>query len=617
MANTPSDRAALPEGAVARLGSTRFRSGPLGFLDFVLDNTAVAALDDDVLRVWDVPGGNLMRTVQAPRSLYVMAVAPDGRTAAAGTVDVGRIYLFDLVSGEQLRAFRAHREGISCLAFAPDGRLVTASGNDETGDHTIRIWDLVRNKRRSLNWYRAVHALAVAPDGQTLAFASGNSLRLWDPARKRLLRWRERVTGGWNALDFSPNGTYLASGDEDGTVRLRDVETGELIWEESSHEGAVYAVVFYPWSDLLGSAGDDGSLSLHHAPSGEEVGGLDGLPGPARCLRPSADGRWLAWGGDDSRVHLWDVKAEKEVDAGEGHADAVLAVAFTPDGRVATASRDGTGAVWNPVSGKRLFTLEGHTDIIRALAVAPDGNLLATASNDCTVRLWDARTGQEVRALSGHKDQASALAFSPDGKTLVSGGADGYLRFWDPATGTALRQQHAHPGGQIEHLAFAPDGRFLVSNGQTYHESDDTLRFWEMATGKEVRRLAQPEYSTYMVQDVLFTPDGGTLAWCCWNGGIFLLNLRADEAPRLLAGHESYIEALVGAADGSLLASGGDDHTVRLWEPVSGKLLRTVRGHEGKVECLAFSADGRLLAAGCSDSTVLVWDVPALLALPT
>jgi WD40 repeat protein len=615
MPDTPSDRGALPEGAVCRLGSTRFRSG--GFieqLEFALANTAVATLDDDLIRIWEVPGGNLLRVVQAPQALHALAVAPDGRTAAAGTLSAGRVYLFDLATGEQLRTFRAHREGISCVAFAPDGRLVTASGDDEMGDHTLRIWDLVHNKRRSLNWFVAVQALALAPNGQTLAFASGDSLRLWDPTRRRLHKWREEV--GRQALGFSLDGAYLASGDLDGTVRLRDVETGELVWEEPSHEGVIHGVTFYPWDGLLGSAGEDRSLCVRDMATGQEMGGLDSLPEPANCLRASSDCRWLAWGGAGSRVHIWDVEGEREVDAGEGHTDSVMVVAFTPDGRVVTASRDGTGAIWDPTTGQRLLTLEGHTDILRDLAVAPGGGLLATAANDNTVRLWDAQSGQERWVLSGHEDQVAALAFAPDGKVLASGAADGFIRFWDPVSGKLVRKFHAHPDARIEHLAFSPDGQILVSDGQTYHKADDTLRFWDVATLKEVRRLAEPDYQTYMVQALFFTPDGTTLAWCCWNEGeVFLLNLRGGKAPRVLKGQESYIDSLASSPDGTLLASGGHDHTVRLWDWATGKLLHTVEGYEGKVGCLAFSADGRRLAAGCGDSTVLVWDVAALLGL--
>ena len=614
MSSTPSDGGTLPVGAVCRLGSTRFRSGGMiGHLDFVLDNTAVAALDDDQIRIWEVPGGKLLRTVQAPQSLYVLAVAPDGHTAAAGTLDLGRVYLFDLATGEHLRTIRAHREGISCLAFTADGRLVTASGSDETGDHTLRIWDLARNKRRNLNWHHAVHALAVSADGQALAFVSGSSLRLWDWTNRRRFRWREDVTSGWHALAFSPDGASLASGDEDGTVRLRDVVTGDLVWEEPAHNGRVYAVTFYPSGDVVGSAGEDCSLCFRETATGKDQGGVSPLRAAARCLRLSSDRRWMAWGGDDGRVHLWDFKDYKEVDAGEGHTDAVATVAFLPDGRLATASSDGTGAVWDPETGKQLFTLVGHTDMVRNLAVAPAGDLLATAANDNTVRLWDAQSGQQRHVLTGHKDQVAGLAFAPDGKSLASGAADGFIRFWDPASGKLLRKFHAHPGGQIEHLAFSPDGTILVSDGQTYHDSDDTLRFWNVATLEEVRRLAQPDIGTYMVQALLFTPDGGTLAWCCWNGGVvYLLDLRAGRTPRMLKGQESYAEALACSPDGKLLAAGGDDATIRLWELPGGKLLRTVEGHGGKVKCLAFSADGRRLAAGCGDSTVLVWDVAAL-----
>jgi WD40 repeat protein len=612
-----SDRSGppLPPGCVARLGCRSFRNG--GFvhhLDFALGDRAIATFHQNLVRVWDLPDGNQRCAIEAPRSLYVLAVAPDGRTAAGGTLDIGEVFLFDLATGVQTRRVQAHRESISALAFGPDsGSLVTASGSDETDDATIRVWDLKANKKKALDWRTAVQALALSPDGQTLASLSNSLLCIWDLHRGALLDQRE--VEGLVALAYSPDGRALACSCRDGTIGLQDARSGQWTWREPAHRGLVRAVAFTPDGSQLASAGADRVLRICATATGREELRLDGLPEAPDCLRFSRDGRWLAWGGYDSRVHVWDRAAGRELAGPSGHEDIVFRVAFTRDGgRLITASRDGSARIWDVATARELHVLEGHQGFIRGLALSPDGTLLATGSNDTTVRLWDPQTGQPRAVLTGHAESVPTVAFSPDGRMLVSGGQDGTLRFWDPATGRLLRVQEAHPKARIEHVAFVGDGRVLVTNGQTYHTSDDTLRFWDVATGKEVRRLGEP-LPTYEITGLSVSPDGRLLAWCCFGGGegnAHVLDLRDGATPRQLEGYNSNAHGMAFSPDGQLLA-GGDGPAARLWSAKNGQLLALVTGHDGDVEGLAFSPDGTRLATASSDTTVLVWDLPALL----
>jgi WD40 repeat protein len=602
-----------------RLGGTYFRNGgPVRQLDFALGSEAIVSINRELLHVWGIPSGNELLSIKSSRSLYVLAVSSDGLTAAGGTLDIGNVVLFDLERGKELSTFQAHQESISYLGFSSDNKaLVTASGSDECGDCTLRVWQLRGKKSRDFDCHLAVTALALSSDGQMLASATGSTISLWDFASGRLLReWKDKPTAYWHSLAFSPDGKQLASADEKGMLRVWNPSTGKRLRRMQAHQGPVYALAYSPEGERILSAGADCLVRSWDVGTGEAVGYISGLAGVPRCLRYDRKGHWLTWGGDDSKITLWDREKEEAVTTPSGHEDIVFRVAYTLDGRrVVTGSRDATAAIWDATTGERQALLVGHRDMIRGLTLSPDGKLIATASNDKTVRLWSAITGKQRRVLVGHRDHVSTVAFSANGKTLASGGDDGTVRFWNLATGKVRHVLKAHPKARIEHIAFSRDGLSLVTVGSTYHVVDKSIRFWDLNTFVEVRRIEGPDYQTYDIGGLSFSPNGNILAWSCQDGQIYLLNLSGNEPPRMLRGHpRGYTNEIAFSPDGKLLASGSSyDSLLRLWDVATGKQLRAVPGHSSGIESVTFSPDGLRLASASKDTTVLIWEVATLL----
>ena len=277
---------------------------------------------------------------------------------------------------------------------------------------------------------------------------------------------------------FSPDGSKVASGSGDGTVRVWNVATGQAEQSLEGHSDWVTSFVFSPDGSKVASGSSDRTVRVWNIATGQAEQTLEGHSDWVTSVVFSPDGSKVASGSGDRTVRMWNVATGQAEQTLKGHSSSVTSVVFSPDGsKVASGSGDGTVRVWNVATGQAEQTLEGHSDWVGSVVFSPDGSKVASGSSDRTVRVWNVATGQAEQTLEGHSDWVRSVVFSPDGSKVASGSSDRTVRVWNVATGQAEQTLEGH-SDWVTSVVFSPDGSKVASGSD-----DRTVQVWNVATG--------------------------------------------------------------------------------------------------------------------------------------
>jgi WD40 repeat protein len=609
----------LPRGAVARLGTRRFRHGNYVYaMSLSPDGTMLASVGGHrVVHIWDALRGKEIRSFDPGMwTMRSVCFSSDGQMLA--TASQGEIAFWRLNVDLPYRTLPAAPWR---MTFSPDGKLL-AAGALQGG---LSLWDVPTGKERAVlqngrrgkpDAAQAVRAVAFSPDGRLLASAQGSDIRLWNSASYAEVCHLTGHSAPVSALAFSPTTKLLASGSVDKSVRLWDVDSRKETRRMDGHSEAIESVAFAPDGKMLASGSGNPSqgewpkdvscLRLWDTDVGKEIAKVGAHPQGVVSVAFSPDGKRLYAGGGCS-LRVFDTTTRAEIGPVGGHEHWVSSLAYSPDGAtLASAGGDRTIRLWDTITNREKRNLRGCQGAIDSVVFPPDGTLLASGSREGTIRIWNAAEEKKPLSIAGHTREV-VVAFSPSGRQLASAGRDGNVYLWDVVAGKKVRQ---FEGRRKEFLclAFSPDGKMLAAGGldERKETKECPVLIWDTETGVIKHELPRQVFGTHAVA---FSPDGKLLATVSWDGALRLWEPATSKELHLLAGSGAY--RAVFSPDGKAIVSTGFDGAVHLWEVATGLERCRFDGDGGGVVAAAFAPDGHTLCTGGMDTAILVWDTRA------
>jgi RNA polymerase sigma factor (sigma-70 family) len=604
----------LPPGAIARLGTLRFRgAGSIDRLTFSPDGRLIAS--DGC--VWDVASGKQVYHLETHYCLMLLFSPDSTILASRGGRDRKEVRAWDMKTGQEL--FRGEIAGPwpGPMAFSRDSKTLAVVGNE-----TVEIWEARTGKvlKKYRNPTPEAHAVAFGP-GDRLVIAAGRNppFPLFDVATgQELCRCRGHTAVMANAcFVFSPDGKTLATGSDDHTVRLWEVPSGKELHCLVGHEGDIEFAAFSADGKRLVSSSREDTVRVWDTATGKELYKQKGAGRVA--LSPNGKILWVY--NCRAAVELLDSLTGKAVLPLKGHTEAPERLVFTPDGKMVwSASWDGLIIGWDATTGKRLHTL--HLLEPRAHFM-PDGRTMRFVSDERTVAEVDLLKDRETRTWRVKWPPGPGV-FSPDGTRLLLGEAipapppldddtqpegSGVVHIWDLDADTDLGAR-LDVGEHRRVWALMSDGRVLICEREPSPDSEapqSRMGLWEPDTNRTLffqgMQAADPS-------SCAFAPDMRIVA--AMHGNEMLLwDVTTGEQIGRLKGtnfREHLWHAFTFSPDSRTLAT-GESGEVRLWDVATLKPIVSFKGHTGDVEALAFSPDGRRLVSSGDDTTLLVWDV--------
>ncbi|OWK37780.1 sigma-70 family RNA polymerase sigma factor [Fimbriiglobus ruber] len=631
----------LPDGAVSRLGTVRFRTGltpcaaGVGFL--AGGKTLVSVYVTGLVVFWDAATGQETSRLDGPPGANALTVSADGRRLVVAGKEV---WAWDMTPQGPVSLWKKpspNGETVNAAALSPDGKTL-ACGSRSTG----HLLDAATGELRGPLGVKSPRLVTFAADGQTLVAAGEGPVHVFDPVsgeERRQLAFPE----GWVAqLAISPDGTRVA-GASGNLIRTWDATTGRELAKVKYEAQIPTSHFYYPASVLFFS--QDGRTLIEagceHIRHRDPDTGMENRPATkaAHLLQPffldyapiipavSPDGKLVALSTGGRLIGMWRTDTGAEIGPSGGPYGEVTAMKFTRNGKeLVTAAGLDHFQTWNLASAEpvRRLTMPVPRMGVGSFVVTPTGEVGAVFSrlrsdgSRFGVVEWNAQTsgvGSDQPVVPAELDKSKAWiptpALTEDGRRIVWG-FEKFLIVVDRATGAEVRRIDTKV--PVFAVVVSADGETAA----THALKEGELAVWDLGTGKERMRLTNRPIK--FAAPFALSPDGRWLA--CVDGeengprSVQLWELASRRAgPRFPIGTASILP-LTFSPDSRFLAAGEASGTVRVWDLAAETEARQFAGHRGPIHSLAFAPDGQRLASGSGDATALVWDLGPVLGWP-
>jgi RNA polymerase sigma factor (sigma-70 family) len=651
---------ALPPGALARIGTTRYRASMRFWFGSYSKDGRWFVSGTDGVELWDLDTGlprQLMpvrnNTVPRPR------MSPDGSLVAV--LDGGSgIHLFDRATGKEVRTVGDKLKFSEC-EFNPDSKRVigiaggVAEGFDvQTGG---KLFSTAAAKSAADGWPIAGSAFDTWNDKPVFfVVAAGKegalTVRVVDvETGKDFKTFETGVTDYYKPKEPDPKAPFRTGIPIPDVMRYAVApDLSHLAYQKADASVAVVALTAGAKPRAVEITSGLRPTNLQFAPDGKTLFAFDPFGNLCRSdvatgksLGSYSGGIWhvdpagkvLTSAGQDGRIRRWDLTTNREIPlTSVGFAKAVQTV-FTPDGRVIVGDRMGMIDVCDVQTGRTVQEVPRWRDGTdwHTFAISPDGRTLVATRPDGKLFWWDLAAGKELATImvpgpvpDQHYHSIGGLAFTPDGRRLICSHVDGRLfsldtetrkevwrvefptdRDWDAAVGLTVSANGQHVARGMRRGARTGNWGY-------------GLQILEAATGRPVRIVDVSEQKDKTglpdLMDVRYTPDGRFAVLVSRNGRVQVRYADTLTEVSSWTTGSKYSVALGVSPDGRFVLTGDDAGTTRVWELLTGKLLASVTGHRGTVHSVALSADGRYLATGGYDQVAYVWDLKPMAPAP-
>lgn len=667
----------------------------------------ISESNKNIIKLWDIASGQWI-IIPGIDSEYVKFIrfSPNGKVITSVSYN-DTIKIWDATSRKLIRKLEGNSGSINYITFSPDSKIIAIVSlviigkqvretkvddseifsllgldNYEDADnnnyHTIfKLYDLasgkiIQNLELDINDDYLFASIHFYPNNKIIAITSYESsknffgevysgFKLWDVNSGKAIRTHKLAYGtSWpRFISISLNNEIIAFVKDNKTIELRKFLTGKLIKNIIVRTDSINSINFSPDNRFIASVNNDRTIKLYDLTSGKYIRTLRGNVASITSVNFSPDGKLIASGSNDKTIKLWNIASgqiiksfieyNETIDSVKIHPDSFAAeelivfpedhiknlktICYSPDGKV-LASCDNTGVIklWNLTTGKPYKILIGHIGAVNYLTFSPDGKLLASGGNDNTVKLWDTISGQLIKTLIGHSKYINSISFSPDCKIIVSASLDN-VSIWDATSGQLTKTFELDELKNEEWFAtagFSPDNKIIAL---TYYEESYsdlnrlkriTINLWDVLLSKRIQKLSFLVEDYYSITSIILSSDIKTIAMAgyAYASSLFFSQEEDEEksntiklwdlvSGRLIRDIKVYTESIKSinfSIDNKIIASGNIDKTIKLWNANTGDYIRTFRGHNGSIYSVTFSSDGKMIASISHDATIKLWD---------
>lgn len=464
---------------------------------------------DQTVRVWDTRIGDLVHELKGHTAeIWSVAFSPKEDLLASGSAD-NTARIWDPTSGEAKHVLAGHTSHVYGVAFPTGGNRIATAGNDGL----LKLWTTTGEELFNLTWDGGgLLYLAASPQGDLLA--AGNTAKLWVRSAIDGKSQLKLDMTGMQAAAFSADGGALGVC-AFSALKLFDVRSGELRLPGPSHASPPRGMVFAANGATLYSTGSDESLQAWDVARGQRKFEQKTKSGEALAMSP--DGQLLAMvSSADAAVRVVDTASGQERMVLTGHTNNNYAAAFSPDNKfLATGGQDLAIRIWDLAARTQIAQLDTPQQQIRALVYGLDGTLYA-GYVDGQIVAWNVAGKQPSLSLAAHNTGVTCLALHPTGRYLASGSTDDSVKVWDLQTVEAI-QALPIAGNNLHDVVFGLDGQTLMATSTEW-----TIRFWDFRAGKQLRVLKLADLQPFRLA---LSPEGRYLAVGLRNGCIDLLKI--------------------------------------------------------------------------------------------